>query len=659
MNNDIAKRIDELKKIINKANEEYYINDAPTLTDQEYDRYLGELIELEEKNPELITSDSPTQRINVVISREVKKVRHKYPMLSLSNAFNEEDLINFDNRVKKVVPNPEYVCEVKIDGLAIALTYKNGKLVQGATRGNGTIGEDITENIKTVKTIPKKIENKEELEVRGEIYMSKASFLKLNEERLKNNEELFANPRNAASGSVRQLDVSITKSRDLDCFVYHIPKTNLTTHYEALLFLGDHGFNVNPNIKKLKNINEVIEYIDYWTINRNTLEYEIDGIVIKVNSFKDQELLGYTAKYPKWAIAYKFKAEEVTTKIKNIVFTVGRTGQVTPNAILEPVRVAGTIVSKATLHNEEFVTARDIKIGDTVIIHKAGDIIPEVVSVVLEKRDGSEIDFEMIKTCPICSNSLSKKEENAAYYCMNLECNARNQESLIHFASRNAMNLEGFGERIVEDFYNLGYLKDVTDFYNLHKYKDELMKLEGFGEKSINKLIDNIENSKKNSLEKLLFGLGIRQIGSKNAKLLASIYLDIDNLANETVDGFMQIKEIGHIIAKSVVDYFNDENNQKIIKKLKEYGLNMKYLNDTSNGNKFLGMTFVLTGALENYSRDEATSIIESFGGTVTTSVSKNTTVLLAGESVGSKYDKALELGIPIWDEEKFKEEIK
>ena len=480
------KRIKELIKLINQANYDYYALDNPTISDQEYDRYMQELINLEEKYPEFIINESPTKRVGGTVVEQFSKVIHKNPMLSLGNVFNESEIIAFDERVKKELANPSYVCELKIDGLAVSLIYEKGELVKGVTRGDGIVGEDVTHNVVTVKTIPLKLKEPVDIEVRGEIYMGKEVFDKLNQERELEKLPPLANPRNAAAGSIRQLDSKIAAKRRLDCFVYHIPNAgvyNINSHYETIKYMKKLGFNVNPNIKKANNINEVLDFVKHWDSNRETLPYEIDGIVIKVDDINEQLKLGYTARYPKWATAYKFKAMEVITKIKDIIFTVGRTGQVTPNAVLEPVRVAGSVVSKATLHNEDYVKERDIKINDQVVVRKAGDVIPEVVNPVKERRDGTEVDFEMISNCPICHSKLHRKANMSAYYCLNEDCDAKKQEALIHYVSRDAMNIEGFGERIIEDFYNLGYLKSVSDFYELDKYKDELMKLEGFGEK--------------------------------------------------------------------------------------------------------------------------------------------------------------------------------
>lgn len=649
----IEKRIAELTEIINKANHDYYVNDNPTITDQEYDRYMEELMRLEYAHPEFKKVDSPTQRVGSEVISEFKKVTHEIPMLSLGDIFNEEEIIDFDEKVKKVVPHPKYVAELKIDGLSVSLLYRNGELVRAATRGDGVTGEDITHNAKTIKDIPLKIKQPIDIEVRGEIYMSKASFKKLNE-----NGANFANPRNAAAGSVRQLDSKVAASRNLSCFIYHLPDPedyNIYTHHDALNFMKELGFVVNPNNRKINNINELMEYVNHYTKERPNLPYEIDGIVIKVDDLNDQQRLGFTARSPKWAIAYKFPAEEVLTRVKDIICTVGRTGQVTPSAILEPVRVMGSLISKATLHNEDYILSKDIRIGDIVSIKKAGDVIPEVVKPIVERRDGTEKKFNMVEKCPICGEGLTRKEDEAAYYCLNEHCPARKQEKLFHFTSRHAMNIIGFGDRIIEDFYNLGYLKDDDDFYHLHEHKEELKELEGFGERSIEKLLDEIEKSKNNSLERLLFGLSIRHVGTKTADILAREFKNMDNLMSASFEDLASIKDIGNTIAKSVYDFFRDENNINLINKLKEDGVNMIYLKEVSNEETvFTGKTFVLTGSLERFTRDEAKIRIEQLGGTVSSSVSKKTSVVIAGAEAGSKLTKAQDLGITIWDEEEF-----
>ena len=653
----IENRIDELIKILNKASYEYYTLDTPTITDQEYDDYYAELVKLETLHPDLVREDSPTVRVGSKVIDGFEKVTHEIPMMSLDDIFNEEEIISFDEKVRKIVDNPSYVCELKIDGLSVSLIYKNGKLVRGATRGDGTTGEDITHNVKTIKSIPLSLPVDIDIEVRGEIYMPSSSFNKLNEERRKKGEKEFANPRNAAAGSVRQLDSKVAASRNLDAFLYHLPNAsdyNVKTQYDALNYMKDLTFVVNPNIKLAKNIDEVIEYINYWHIHRPELPYEIDGVVIKVNNLDDQRRLGFTARVPKWAIAYKFPAEEVLTKLTNIEFCVGRTGKITPRADLTPVHLAGSIISSVTLHNEDYIKEKDIKIGDIISIHKAGDVIPEVVEVKKERRTGKEIDFKMISECPICGTPLVRKESEAAWFCLNEKCNARKIEGLIHFASRDAMNLDGFGDNIIEDFYNMGYLHSIDEYYTLSEHKEELKELEGFGEKSINNLLDSIEISKENSLERLLFGLGIRHVGKKTAKILASNYHTMDNIMNAEFDSLCAVSDIGDIIAKSIVDYFSSDENIELINKLKEYNVNMEYKGVQKQiDENFDGKTFVLTGTI-NMAREEAKNLIELKGGKVTGSVTGKTDIVIVGDNPGSKYDKALSLNITIWDEETF-----
>ena len=656
----MQERIEELIKIINKANYEYYTLDKPSITDQEYDRYMQELLSIESKYPELVRNDSPSVRVGGKVIEGFKKVTHEIPMLSLSNVFNESDIIAFDERVRKEVKNPIYVVELKIDGLSVSLKYEKGKLVRAATRGDGVTGEDITHNAVTIKTIPLTLSEPVDIEVRGEIYMSKDSFNKLNELRKANNEELFANPRNAAAGSVRQLDSKVAASRNLDCLIYHLPNPldyDIYTHFDALNYMKKLGCNVSSVNRRVHGIKELLEFINEWTEKRNDLPYEIDGIVIKLDNIDEQKRLGYTAKYPKWATAYKFPALKVLTKLKEIKLTVGRTGQVTPNAILEPVRLMGSVISKATLHNEDYIKQKDIRVGDIVSIIKAGDVIPRVEDVEFDRRDGSEIEFVMSNNCPICNSVLVKKD--AAYYCVNDNCDKVKIEQLIHYASRDAMNIEGIGLSVVEDFYNMGYLKDITDFYTLKDKKEELMELEGFGDKSINNLLDEIEASKDTSLERLLYALGIRHVGAKTAKILAKEYKNIDNLMNASLEELQKINDVGSIIAKSVYDYFNDSYNLAIINKLITLGMNKYYTKVENINSEFNGKTFVLTGTLNDITRDEASEIIENLGGKTSSSVSKNTYAVIVGENPGSKYDKAIKLNVNIWNEKDFLEKIK
>lgn len=660
---DIEKRVKELANIINKLNYEYYAMDNPSVSDQEYDRYMQELIKLENAHPEYVFEDSPTKRVGGSVLEEFKKVTHRIPLLSLSNVFNESEIRTFDERIKKEGVNPHYVCELKIDGLAVSLTYENGKFIQGATRGDGVVGEDITNNVKTIKSIPLRLKDNVNIEVRGEIFMSKKSLEETNIQRKAAGLEILKNPRNAAAGSIRNLDSKVTASRNLDAFLYHLPNPldyDIETHHEALEYMKKLGFRVNPNIKYTEDVDGILEYVAEWTKKRNKLPYEIDGIVIKLDNIREQQKLGFTAKYPKWATAYKFPATEVVTKLKDIIFTVGRTGQITPNAVLEPVLVQGSIISRATLHNEKNVADKDIKIGDMVVISKAGDVIPAVISVKKERRDGTEKDFVMADTCPMCGSKLVKKEDEADYFCVNKLCDARKIEGLIHFASRDAMNIEGLGEQIIEDFYNLGFIKKITDIFNLNKYREELTELEGFGDKSINNLLESIESCKQNSLEKLLFGLGIGQVGKKTAKVLSREYLNLDNLIKVTEEELTQVNDVGPVIAHNLVTYFAIPSNIEMIKELKEIGLNTAYLGTIdvviANAN-ITGKTFVITGSLSR-PRNDIKDDLEALGAKVTDSVTSKTDVLIVGEDAGSKYDKAIKLNITVWNEEQLNENI-
>ena len=652
----MKERIDELVTILNEANYNYHVLDNPTITDQEYDSLFRELQILEEKNPSLVRSDSPTHRVGGVVLDSFKKVTHKIPMMSLGDIFNEDEVRQFDARIKKEGINPTYVCELKIDGLSVSLHYEKGKLVTAATRGNGTIGEDITNNVKTIKTVPLTLKEEIDIEVRGEIYMSKETLKKLNEERKAKNQPLLQNCRNAAAGSIRQLDSKVCASRKLDCWIYHLPNPEdygIKTHWEALEFMKKLGFKTNPNNLLVTDVEGIIDYIHYKGKERPNLSYDIDGVVVKVNNLEEQKKLGFTAHHPKWAIAYKFPAEEVLTKLKDIIFTVGRTGQITPNAVLEPVIVAGSTISRATLHNEDYVKAKGLKIGDIISIHKAGDVIPEVGEVKLDRRTGDEKDFEMITRCPMCNEPIFKKEGQVDYFCINPHCPARHIEGLCHFVSRKAMNIDGLGDRIIEDFYNLKYIKDITDIYKLDRYRDELTELEGYGNKSIDNLLEAINHSKENSLERLLFGLGIPNVGEKTSKILAARYGTLDNLMNATFEELNQIPDIGEIIAKSIIDFFQNEKNRDIIEELKELKVGMEYTGPKVVINEnFNGKTFVITGTLTKYTRDEVEEKIENLGGKTSSSVSKKTSAVIVGENPGSKYTKAVELGIPIWNEE-------
>ena len=651
-------RMEEIVELLNKYNYEYYTLDSPSVSDAEYDRLMQELIVLEKKYPDKILPNSPTQKIGGEIISEFDKVVHNVRMFSLGNVFNEDEILDFDKKIKKIIHNVEYVAELKIDGMGVSLEYRNGVLYQASTRGDGTVGEDITHNVKTIKSIPLKLNENVDIVIRGEIYMSKKSFAELNASRKENGLPLFQNPRNAAAGSVRQLDSSITASRKLDAFLYHYPLTPFKTHYESLEYMKKLGFKVNPNIKLCKNIYEVIDYIKKWTELREALPYEIDGVVIKVNDVTKYDEIGYTAKVPKWATAYKFPAQLVLTKLKDIIFTVGRTGMITPNAVLEPVKIMGSTVSRATLHNKDYVVNKDIKINDYVYITKAGDVIPEVVSVELSRRKDVK-DFVMIKKCPICEETLVNPDGFVDSYCLNDKCPARNIEKLIHFVSRNAMNIDGLGDRIIEDFYNYGYIKTFSDIYKLKDKKEELIELEGFGNKSVNNILENIENSKNNSMERLLFALGINGIEAKKAKLISKQFPSIDELSNASFEELNDIKDIGPILSRSIVDYFSNDDNLAEIDRLKELGLNFKY-----NGKKievdeeYSGKKFVITGSFDFINRNEIKDFIEHKGGYTSESVSKKTDVVIVGKDPGKKYEDALKLNIPIWDENVLKSKL-
>lgn len=651
----MKERYDELIKLIEKANYDYYTLDNPTVTDREYDNWMSELLDIEERHPEIKRKDSPSEKIGGEVISEFKKVEHKIGMFSISDVFNESEIVAFDERIRKEFPNPSYVCELKIDGLAVSLQYEKGILKRAATRGNGLVGEDITHNVKTIGTIPLRLNKPVDIEVRGEIYMPLKAFNELNEKRLKNGEPIFQNPRNAAAGSIRQLDSSVAKSRKLDAFLYHVPETDKKTHYEALMELKELGFVVNPHIRLVKNIDEILDYINEWTARRGELPYDIDGIVIKVNDIHMQRELGFTAKYPRWVIAYKFPAEDVKTRLTDIVCTVGRTGQITPNAVFDPVKVMGSTIRRATLHNGDYINSKNLKIGDNIFVHKAGDVIPEVVGPCLEDRTGNEREFVMPDKCPICGTSLVLTESGIDLKCPNDLCPARNIESLIHFCDRKAMNIEGLGERIIEDFYNMKFITSIIDIYNIKDRKEELIELEGFGDKSVNKLLDNIEKSKGNSLEKLLFAIGISGIGEKNAKILAKKFMNIDNLMNASLEDLTNISDVGPILANSIYNFFKDADNIKLINDLKNIGMNMNYLGAQIKENEeLLNKRIIVTGTLKKYTRDEIQNLIELNGGLWSTSVTKKTYAVIVGENPGSKYDKAKELNIPIWTEEDF-----
>lgn len=653
-------RIDELVDILNEANYNYYVLDNPTITDQEYDKYLRELIDLEKEYPDKVREDSPTLRVGGEVSEGFNKHKHKIPMISLSNVFNEEEIRDFDRKIKKEGINPLYVCELKIDGLGVSLSYENGKLITASTRGDGIVGEDITSNVKTIKSVPLSLKKTINIEVRGEIYMPRKVLKELNIRREAEGLAVFQNCRNAAAGSIRQLDSKIAAQRKLDTFIYHLPNPldyGLKTHYEALEFLKELGFKTNPESEKVDGVDGILSFIDNNGKKRKNLSYDIDGVVIKVDDIKTQLELGNTAKYPKWATAYKFPAEEVLTKLQDIIFTVGRTGMITPNAVLDPVIVSGSTISRATLHNEDYVVSKDLKIGDIVSIRKAGDVIPEVVEAKIERRTGEEKDFKMATKCPICGSVLIKHEDIVGSFCENEHCPARKIESLCHYVSRNAMNIDGLGERIIEDFYNYGFIKSYSDIYNLYLLKDKLVSLEGFGEKSVENLILSIEDSKSRGLERFINAIGISGIGTKTAKVLATKFKSLDNLIKASYEELVSIQDIGDILANSIINYFKDDNNISEINRLISLGINTNYessevmLDERINGKKF-----VITGSFDFITRDEIKKFIEDRGGNTSSSVSSKTDIVIVGEDPGKKYDDAIRLNIEIWRENDLKE---
>ncbi|MDY4052879.1 MAG: NAD-dependent DNA ligase LigA [Bacilli bacterium] len=654
--NEIKERIKYLVNILNQYNYEYYILDNPTVDDVEYDSLMRELEALEKENPDLVLPNTPTKKVGDFLKTDLGQITHQNPMLSLANAFSYDELREFDERIRKVTPNFTYTVELKIDGIASTAHYEDGLLVLGATRGNGVVGENITKNMLMIKSLPKILKKHLSMEVRGEVYMRKDVFEHLNQIRKENNLVPFANPRNAAGGSLRQLDPNITKERELDQFAYTLinPENyGMKTQSDTLKFLENLGFSVNPHHRHCKNIDEVIAYLEEYKDKRKTLNYATDGVVIKVNEFELYDIIGYTVKVPKWAIAYKFPAEIVTTRLKNIIFTVGRTGIITPNAILDPVYVGGTMVSRATLNNEAFILSRDLRIGDYVRVRKAGEIIPEVVDVDLERRSNDSIPFKMPLVCPVCGGKLEKAEGEAEHYCKNPECGGRRLEGIIHFASRVAMDIDGLGEKQIEQLAQLGFIEDIKDIYLLKNYKSELLSVERFGIKKIENLLSAIENSKHNSLDRFIFGLGIRHVGAKAAKNLMKYYHNIEELSKAKFEDLVEIDDIGDVMAQSIIDYFKEEKHQILIRNLIDLGVNPTSV-DNQLSSKFLGQTFVLTGTLPTLTRDEASTMIENAGGKTSSSVSKKTTYVLAGSEAGSKLKKAQELNVKIIDEETF-----
>ena len=652
-------RVIEITKLLEQYNYEYYVLDNPSVPDSEYDRLMNELIAIEKEHPELISPLSPTQRVGGKVLTSFNKITHKRMMLSLANAFNEQDLRDFDQRVRDVIGGDkvEYMCEMKIDGLAMSIDFVEGRLNYAATRGDGTEGEDVTNNVLTIKSIPTLVKEKQNFEVRGEVYMPKKALEELNKEREEKGEPLLANARNAAAGSIRQLDSSIAASRKLNAYWYYLVNADelgFKKHSDALDYIESIGFRTNKERRLVNGIDEVIKYIEEYTEKRPSLDYDIDGIVIKVNDITKYNALGYTAKTPRWAIAYKFPPEEVVTKLEDIIFTVGRTGKITPNAVIKPTRVAGSTVQRATLHNEDFILEKDLRIGDYIVLRKAGDVIPEVVKAIPERRNGSEIPFKMIENCPDCGSPLIKKD--AMHFCLNPLCPARNIEGLIHFASRDAMDIEGMGDKVVEELFNEKFISSIPDIYRLRRYREDIISIDGWKDKSVDNLLDAINKSKGNSLEKLLFGLGIKEIGEKMAKNLARRYRRLDNFFDLREEELLEINDIGPVVASSIYNYFHNEENLAMIEELRELGLNFDYLgnNEIKEDSYFSGKTIVLTGTLSKYGRKQATELLENLGAKVTGSVSVKTNIVIFGAEAGSKLDKAHQLGIETMDEEQF-----
>lgn len=662
---EAKKRMEELTKKTSYYAKKYYDDDKPEISDFEYDMLILELKELEKKYPEYITKDSYTQHVGGNVKAGFSKVEHEVPLLSMQDIFSLEEIDEYVNKIQKQaeenkIENKNFVVETKIDGLTASLEYKDGIFVRGSTRGNGLVGEDVTENLKTIKNIPKELTEKVNIIVRGEVFISSKDFEKMNQEREENGEETFANARNAAAGSLRQLDSKITKKRPLDIYVYNIQKIEgkeINSHYEALKYLEKLGFNINPVKIFCKNEEEVNNAIKEIGQKRDSLTFGIDGAVIKVDDLNFREILGTTAKNPRWQIAYKYPPEQKETKLIDIVCNVGRTGVITPLAILDLVEVAGSTISKTTLHNEDFIREKDIKIGDTVVIQKAGDVIPEIVKVVKEKRDGTQKDFSMPKVCPVCGAETKREEGEAAVRCMGAECPAKLYRNLVHFVSREAMNIDGLGENIIDQLMDRKLISNIADIYNLTF--DDIKTLKKNGTKFATNLVNAIENSKQNDLYRLITALGIMHIGGKASKVLAKKFKNIDNLANASLEELSEIDDIGPIMAQSIVEFFEGEQTKDLIRRLKEAGVNTESKEVESEDSRFEGNTFVLTGSLQKFTREEASNIIEKFGGKVSGSVSKKTSYLIAGEDAGSKLEKARNLGTTILSEDEFLEMIK
>jgi DNA ligase (NAD+) len=668
----ISDKVNKLRERLNDANYRYYILAEPTIDDQKYDELMGELIELEKKYPELLAPDSPSQRVGGEPNKDFPTVTHEVPMLSLSNSYDEEDLREFDKRVRNTLKSEKfrYSCELKFDGAAVSLIYRNGIFVRGATRGDGVRGDEITRNLKTIRSIPlsldSKVFKKLDIEVRGEVFIKKDDFIKINERQELAGEKLYANARNTCAGTLKLKDPKIVASRNINMFCYYLrhldraENAKLKSHYENMKILKQLRFPVNERITVQENMDDVIKFCNDVETWRDNLPYEIDGVVVKVDSLEQQEKLGSIAKSPRWAIAYKFKAKQAVTKLKDITLQVGRIGTITPVAELEPVFLAGSKISRATLHNADEIKRKDIRVGDYVKIEKGGDVIPKVVEVVKEKRGKDSKPFVMPSKCPVCKSELERPEGEANYYCINHQCPAQVQGRMQHFVSRNAMDIEGLGYSILDKFTELGYLHDVTDIYSLKKYENELKQLEGFGEKSIDNIFTSIETSKERQFDKVLFAIGIRHVGDRTARILAKQFKNIDNLINASKEEIESINEIGPKIAESVYDFFRKRSNLELINKLRKAGLKFESEDSGAKGStKFDGLTFVLTGTLEKFKREEAKEIIESLGGKVSSSVSKNTDYVLAGEEAGSKLVKAKELGVKVIDESEFEKMVK
>jgi DNA ligase (NAD+) len=663
----IIERVEELRRQIREHDYRYYVLAEPIISDFEYDMLMRELIELERQYPELVTPDSPTQRVGGAPTKEFPTITHPVPMLSLNNAFTIEEIRDFDRRVAELLEGEKYryVAELKFDGVAVRLKYENGILVLGATRGDGVQGDDITNNIKTIRSIPLRLINPDEkflnIEVRGEVYMNKVDFEKLNEERERLGEKVFANPRNATAGTLKLQDPKLVAQRPLRFFAYYLMAegVELESHYENLQILKRLGFPVCEHMKLCESIDEVIEFWRYWEERRDELPYEIDGIVVKVDSIRQQEILGAIAKSPRWAIAFKFTPRQAQTKLIGITLQVGRVGTITPVAELQPVPLGGVIITRATLHNEDYIKEKDIRVGDTVVVERSGEVIPKIVGVVLEKRPPDAVPFVFPKNCPVCGGPIERPAGEANYYCENPECPAQVRARIEHFASRGAMDIEGLGEAIVDKLVTLGFLKNYADIYDLHKHKAKLVRIEGFGEKSVQNLLNSIENSKKQPFHRVLYALGIRYVGSETAKLLADAFGSIDKLMNASVEQISSVYGIGPRIAESVYKFFHDERNLELIKRLKEAGLNFEVKPEEKAKKKLAGKTFVFTGTLKNFTREEAKEKVEELGGKVSNSVSRKTDYVVVGENPGSKYDKARQLGVKIITEEEFLELIK